>query len=141
MKRMLDGIIFAQITIGRFTIRGDTSIDVSFNFPEGYWPISLSSKPFNVLPGFVYMGQNPNVNDVCFSSTGEKLWSTVEGFGGSINMGYGYNNVDYLFNFANKANRDEFIERLFGKGATEDSNHFDTPVSAVLVKTLASAES
>ena len=140
MKRMLDGIIFAQITTGGFTIRGDTSIDVSFHFPDGYWPISLSSKPFSVLPGFVYMGENPNVNDVCFTSTANKLWSTVEGFGGSINMGYGYNNVDYLFNFANKANRDEFIELLFGKGATEGSIHFATPVSAVLVKTQASAE-
>ena len=140
MKRMLDGIIFDQITNGKFTIRGDTQIDVSFHFPEGYWPISLSSKPFSVLPGFVYMGENANVNDVCFNSTANQVWTTVEGFGGTINMGYGYNTVDYLFSFANKTNRDEFIETLFGKGATEDSNHFATPVSAVLVKTLASAE-
>lgn len=140
MKRMIDGIIFAQITNGKFTIMGDTQINVSFHFPEGYWPISLSSKPFSVLPGFVYMRENPNVNDVCFNSTADQLWDTVEGFGGSINMGYGYNNVDYLFNFGNKANRDEFIETLFGKGATEESIHFATPVSAVLVKTLASAE-
>ena len=137
---MIDGIIKFSVTEGQLTITDDTTIEIAFHFPEGYWPISISSKPFSVLPGFVKFADDPELASVCFNSSGSPVWNTVTLYSASMNIGYGYNVVDYNFTFANKGTRDEFIESFFGKGATEDSTRIVTPVSMILVKTLASAE-
>ena len=51
MKRMIDGIINYSVTTGAVTLDNDTTISITFDFPLGYWPISLNSKRFSILPG------------------------------------------------------------------------------------------
>lgn len=135
MKRMIDGIINYSVTTGALTLDSDTTISIIFDFPLGYWPISLDSKPFSILPGRIMFGDDTtDISGYCFDADGSKLFSTVKFSSGSINVPDSNNNaLCFQLSFGGKANRDEFVESLFGKGATDESTEFTTPVSMLLV--------
>lgn len=135
MKRMIDGIINFSVTKGRLGIANDTSISVDFHFPLGYWPISLNSKPFSILPGRIMFGDDQsNISNICFDSTQDPKFSRVIFASGAVNASnYEYNYISYSFNFADKARRDAFIAQLFGPGATNDASEFVCPISMLLV--------
>lgn len=135
MKRMIDGIINYSVTKGLLGIADDTRISVDFYFPRGYWPISLNSKPFSILPGRIMFGDDQSdIKDICFNSTQDPKFSRVIFASAAVNAsGYDYNFISYSFNFSNKADRDAFIAQLFGPGATTDASEFVCPISMLLV--------
>lgn len=140
---MIDGIINYAVTTGSFNNLGDTEATVDFNFPSGYWPISLSSKVFSIIPGRLAFG-NVDMTELCWNSTSDATWSAVHsygGFAGKSESGYSENYIEFKFTFANKGNRDDFIKSLFGKSAFEDGTKFAVPVSMVLVPFAGSFES
>ena len=67
MKRMIDGIINYSVTNGGCTSNVDTEVSVDFYFPLGYWPISLCSKPFSIIPGRL-TATGDDVSDLCSNS-------------------------------------------------------------------------
>lgn len=135
MKRMIDGILNYSVTKGRLGIADDTTISVDFYFPLGYWPISLNSKPFSILPGRIMFGDDSSdISNICFDSSQDPKYSTVIFASGAVNVSrYGDNYISYSLTFSNKANRDAFIAQLFGPGATNDASDFVCPVSMLLV--------
>ena len=135
MKRMIDGIINYSVTTGALTLDSDTAISIKFDFPLGYWPISLNSKNLSILPGRIMFGDDAtDISAYCFGGEGTLLFSTVTFSSGSINVpDSNHNNLCFQITFGNKVNRDVFIESLFGKGATNESTEFATPVSMLLV--------
>lgn len=142
MKRMIDGIINYTVTTGSFVTLGDTEATVDFNFPSGYWPISLSSKPFSIIPGRLTI-DNDDVSSLCWNSTNDATWSAIHSYGGFAHMpvsGYSENYIEYKFTFANKGDRDDFIKSLFGN-ANGENIKFIVPVSMVLVPFAGAFES
>lgn len=135
MKRMIDGILNYSVTKGRLGIADDTTISVDFYFPRGYWPISLNSKPFNILPGRIMFGDDTSdISSICFDSDEAPKYATITFASATINNSItGHNYISYSFTFGNKANRDAFIAQLFGSGATNDASDFACPVSMLLV--------
>lgn len=135
MKRMIDGIINYSVTKGRLGIAGDTSISVDFHFPLGYWPISLNSKPFSILPGRIMFGDDQSdISNICFDSSQDPKFTSVIFASGAVNASnYENNYISFSFNFANKARRDEFIAQLFGPGASDGAGEFVCPISMLLV--------
>ena len=134
MKRMIDGIISYSVTSGSYTTLSDTTPTVIFNFPLGYWPISLSSKPFSIIPGRLTC-DGGEVTALCSNSTSGSTWIAVQSYSGVANMierGYTENNIEYKFTYENKKDRDDFIKSLFGNGNGENIK-FIVPVSMVLV--------
>ena len=143
MKRMLEGIIDGQITQGDYSCNSDTDAIISFIFPFGYWPLSLISEPFSILPGRIDWGDDTSdISRVCFP-VGTKYFENVVFNSGRINVTEGdeqeTNYVTYAFTFSNKANRDAFVKALFGAtasptiGETKDAE-FATSVYALLAK-------
>lgn len=135
MKRMIDGIINYSVTKGLLEIDDDTSISVDFYFPLGYWPISLNSKPFSILPGRIMFGdEQSDIRNICFNSTQDTTYSSVKFSSGAVNDSDNEDNfITYTFAFGNKAIRDKFIAQLFGPGATNGAREFVTPISMLLV--------
>ena len=135
MKRMIDGIINYSVTTGALKLDSDTAISITFDFPLGYWPISLNSKHFNILPGRIMFGDDTtDISQYCFDDEGAVLFSTVNFSSGSINVENSNNNeLCFQITFGDKVNRDAFIESFFGKGASGVSSEFTTPVSMLLV--------
>ena len=135
MKRMIDGIINYSVTTGALKLNSDTTISITFDFPLGYWPISLNSKHFNILPGRIMFGDDTaDISQYCFDDEGTLLFSTAKFSSGSINTPDSNNNeLCFQITFGDKVNRNAFIESLFGKGATNESTEFTTPVSMLLV--------
>ena len=137
MKRMIEGIINCLAESGGCELLDDGEIgaNIIFNFPEGYWPISLNSKSFSILPGKINHGDESDIANSCFPAEGYVIWNTVGFIGDSINMGYGYNSITYHFTFENAPKRAAFLKELFGKDITgnEDIITFSNPVSMVLV--------
>lgn len=136
MKRMIDGIIKYSVTTGALSLDSDTAISIYFDFPLGYWPISLNSKPFTILPGRIMFGDDTtDISKYCYDEEGTRLFSSVKFLSGSINVPDSFDNVlCFQITFANKVNRDAFVESLFGKGATDESTEFISPVSMLLVE-------
>ena len=135
MKRMIDAIINYSVTKGHLGIADDTTISVDFQFPIGYWPISLNSKPFSILPGRIMFGDDQSdISNICFDSNQAQKYTAVTFSSAAVNAsGYKYNYLSYSFKFANKAKRDAFIAQLFGPGATNDASEFVYPISMLLV--------
>lgn len=138
MKRMIDGIINWVAESGGCELLDDGEIgaNIVFTFPEGYWPISLNSKSFSILPGKINHGDESDISNLCFTAEGNVVWNTVGFISDSINTGYGYNNIRYHFTFENALNRATFLKELFGKDITgnkEDIIPFSNPVSMLLV--------
>lgn len=132
---MIDGIVKYSVTNGGCTSSIDTQVTVDFYFPLGYWPISLCSKPFSIIPGRLTT-TGDDVSALCSNSTSDATWNTVQAYGGVANMpesGYTENYIEYKFTFANKGDRDIFIKSLFGESAFEERTKFAVPVSMVLV--------
>lgn len=140
---MIDGILYEQITQGDYVCGTDTSAAITFNFPYGYWPLSLISEPFSISPGRIDWGDaNTNIGNACFAG-GTRYFNTVVFDGGRINNTeegkQNYNYVTYDFTFDNKANRDAFIKALFGSTATPTIGEtiyaeFATSVYALLAR-------
>ena len=143
MKRMIDGIIDVQITQGDYVCGSDTSASISFYFPYGYWPLSLISEPFSILPGRIDWGDSEtNLAGVCFPAR-TRYFDTVVFNSGGINITnegkQTPNYITYNFTFPNKANRDAFIKELFGATATPTIGEtkfeeFATSVYALLAR-------
>ena len=142
MKRMIDGIFNCSVEEGRVSLDGDLTALITFKFPRGYWPISLNSKPFSILPGRIDFGDDTtSLNSIFLSGNGEQPWNDVTFSGGNINAELmNYNNIAFNFTFSDKATRDAFVESLFGKGATDGSTKFATPISMLLVAYSGSAQ-
>ena len=135
MKRMIDGIINYSVTSGYLSLPGaDTVATLGFNFPKCYWPISLSSKPFSVLPGRLDV-QSADVTKLCFKSEDSlNNWEAVNFELANANIkDYFNSSLEYRFTFKTKAKRDAFLASFFGKGWTEDSTKFIIPISMVLL--------
>lgn len=143
MKRMIDGIIDGEITQGDYDCGSDTSAIITFKFPYGYWPLSLISEPFSILPGRLNWGDfDTDIAAVCFPC-GPRYFNTVVFDSGGINVTIEGeqkpNYVRYSFTFANKANRDAFIKALFGATASPTIGEtklaeFATSVYALLAR-------
>lgn len=142
MKRMIGEIFNCSVEEGRVSLSNDLTALISFKFPRGYWPISLNSKPFSILPGRIDFGDDTtSINSICFSGNGDILWNDVTFVGGDINSDpIEYNDIMFSFTFGDKASRDAFVESLFGKGATGESTKFATPISMLLVAFSGSAQ-
>lgn len=142
MKRMIDGIFNCSVEEGRVSLVDDLTALITFKFPRGYWPISLNSIPFSILPGRIDFGDDTtSLNSIFLSGNDEHPWSDVTFSGGDINTeNIEYNDIVFNFTFGNKANRDAFVESLFGKGATGESTKFATPISMLLVAYSGSAQ-
>ena len=138
MKRMIDGIINCLAESGGCKLLdvGEIAANIAFRFPEGYWPISLSSKSFSILPGKINHGDESDISNSCFNAEGTVMWKTVGFISDSINMGYGYNEIMYHFTFVNLPKRAAFLKELFGKDITGNEENiipFSNPVSMLLV--------
>lgn len=138
MKRMIDGIINCLAESGTCELfdEGEIAANITFRFPEGYWPISLSSKPFSILPGKINHGDESDIANSCFTAEGTVKWNTVAFLSDSINNGYGYNLITYHFTFNNASDRAEFLKELYGndiKGLGVNIFPFAVPVSMLLV--------
>ena len=142
MKRMVDGIIDGQITQGDYGSSNDTNASITFKFPYGYWPLSLISVPFSILPGHIDWGNDADISGICFP-IGERYFESVSFNSGTLNLTQNGeqmpNSVTYYFTFANKANRDAFVKSLFGATATPTNGNtivaeFSTPVYALLTR-------
>lgn len=142
MKRMIDGIFNCSVEEGFVLLVDNLTASITFKFPRGYWPISLNSKPFSILPGRIDFGDDTtSLNSICRSSNGEQNWNDVTFASGDINAEtMKYNDIAFNFTFVDKASRDAFVESLFGKGATEESTKFATPISMLLVAYSGSAQ-
>ena len=137
MKRMIEGIINFPVESGGYEIidDGDIGALIKFIFPQGYWPISLNSKPFSIMPGHINHGDENDMANWCFNVDGRIKWKTVAFNSDSINEDYGYNYISFLFYFNNADDRSAFLKELFGKDITnkEDITPFAVPVSMILV--------
>ena len=142
MKRMIDGILDFQVTQGSYISSTDTDLYITFYFPFGYWPLSLISKPFSILPGRINWGDENDISTVCFPS-GNRYFETAAFYSGNLNVTRGgvqiSNSITYGLTFGNKSNRDAFFKELFGATATpkigiDTSEEFDTPVYMLLAK-------
>lgn len=142
MKRMIDGIFNCSVEEGRVSLDDDLTALITFKFPRGYWPISLNSKPFSILPGRIDFGNDTtSLNSICLNDNGEQPWNDVTFSGGDINAeSVKYNDIVFNFKFSDKSKRDAFVESLFGKGATGESTKFATPISMLLLAYSGSAE-
>lgn len=142
MKRMIDGIFNCSVEEGRVSLSDDLTALIAFKFPRGYWPISLNSKPFSFLPGRIDFGDDTtSLNSICISGNGEQIWNDVTFASGDINSELmKYNDIAFNFTFVDKASRDSFVESLFGKGASDESTKFATPISMLLVAFSGSAQ-
>ena len=136
MKRMIDGLINYSLKAGYFDgdSQDETIVNISFDFPKWYYPISLSSKPFNILPGRINWGDDTsNLLDICFTEDRFYPKSVIFSGGNMNDPDYPVNTLTFTFKFANKTNKEEFLKSLFG--TIEDGSHdFITPVSMVLCK-------
>ena len=141
MKRMIDGIINYKVSKGLASALGDdaTTAEINFYFPGGYYPLGISSKPFSVLPGTVdYFAEAESVR--AFTSDYDQPWSSVAVNGISIGND-GESTVTYLFTFADKTTREEFVERMFGKNPKYgEGQEFATEISMILIRTDAASE-
>ncbi len=139
MKRMIDGVINCLAESGGYELNDDGSITatIKFCFPEGYWPITLNSKPFSIMPGHINHGDESNISNWCFNEKIETNWSSVNFISDAINYGYGYNYISYQFTFGNQANRTAFLKEIFGKDIKPQEglnvSPFAVPVSMLLV--------
>lgn len=139
MKRMIDGIINCLAESGGYDLSnaGDIAATIFFQFPEGYWPITLSSKPLSIMPGYIKHADESDIANWCFDAVDGPKWTTVYFAGDGINMGYGYNSISYKFTFPNSENRAAFLKELFGKGIKPqegmNTTPFAVPVSMLLV--------
>jgi len=142
MKRMIDGIFNCSVEEGRVSLNDDLTALITFKFPRGYWPISLNSKLFSILPGRIDFGDDTtSLNSIFLGGDGGQPWNDVTFSGGDINVeNIKYNDIVFNFTFSDKATRDAFVESLFGKGATGESTKFATPISMLLVAYSASAQ-
>ena len=139
---MIDGIFNCSVEEGGLSLDNDLTALITFKFPHGYWPISLNSKPFSILPGRIDFGDDTtSIDSICLSSNGEHNWKDVTFASGDINYELlTYNDIAFNFTFVDKTQRDAFVESLFGKGATEESTKFATPISMLLVAYSGSAQ-
>lgn len=139
MKRMIDGIINYLAENGEYELLDDVDIglNINFFFPEGYWPITLNSKPLSIMPGYIKHADESDISNWCFDTVDGPKWTTVSFVSDSINMGYGYNSITYKFVFPNSENRAAFLKELFGKDIKPQEgvnmSPFAVPVSMLLV--------
>lgn len=139
MKRMIDGVINCLAESGEYVLfdDGETAVTIDFRFPEGYWPISLNSKPFSILPGHI---DHANESDIagtsCFSGSSNQKWTTVAFAGDGINKGNGYNYITYKIAFNNTTDREAFLKELYGEDIIlqeVNTTPFAVPVYLVLL--------
>ena len=142
MRRMIGGIFNCSVEDGSVSLNDNLTALITFKFPRGYWPISLNSKPFSILPGRIDFGDEmTSLNSIFMSDNQEQPWNDVTFSGGDINAeNFEYNDIAFKFTFGDKATRDAFVESLFGKGATGESTKFATPISMLLVAFSGSAQ-
>lgn len=139
MKRMIDGIINCLAGSGGYNLIDDGSISatIKFCFPEGYWPITLNSKPLSIMAGHINHGDESDIANWCFDAVDGPKWTTVSFSSDSINMGNGYNSISYMFTFPNSEYRVAFLKELFGKDIKPQEGinitPFAVPVSMLLV--------
>ena len=138
MKRMIDGLINYLVERGGCELFDDGGFfaNIEFRFPEGYWPISLCSKPLSILPGHINHGDESDIAAWCFDASESPKWDAVAFTTDVINAGYGYNSITFHFTFSDSANREAFLKELFGKeisGQAKDITSFAIPVSMLLV--------
>lgn len=134
MKRMIDGLINCSVKTGYIEEDGETNVNVSFDFPKWYYPISISSKPFSILPGRINWGdETTNLSDICFGEDGFSAISVIFYAGNMNDPLYSVNTITFAFKFGNKTNKDKFLKSLFGT-IEEGTHDFITPISMVLCK-------
>lgn len=139
MKRMIDGIIncLAESRGYELSNYGEIAATIYFSFPEGYWPITLNSKPLSIMSGHINHADESDIANWCFDSVDGPKWTTVSFAGDEINKGYGYNSISFKFTFPNSENRSAFLKELFGKDIKSEegmiTTPFAVPVSMLLV--------
>lgn len=139
MKRLIDGIINYLAESGGYQLidEGDIAATIFFRFPEGYWPITLNSKPLSIMSGHINHGDESDIANWCFDAVDGPKWTTVCFNSDRINMGSGYNSITYMFTFPNSENRATFLKELFGKDIKPQEGinitPFAVPVSMLLV--------
>ena len=139
MKRMIDGVVNCLAESGGYQLidEGNIALSIKFCFPEGYWPISLKSKPLSIMPGHINHGDESDIAIWCFDAVDGPKWTTVSFNSDSINMGTGRSNITFIFTFPNSEHRAAFLKELFGKDIKPQEGinitPFAVPVSMVLV--------
>ena len=134
MKRMIDGLINYSVKKGYLErdVDNDKLISVEFYFPFDYYPFSMTSEIFSILPGrFNWGNDTTNLDDVYFNKNAA---TSVSYGGGHINISdYPENSIAYNFTFRSKEEADEFAESLFGATSTGEYK-FAIPIYMLLAR-------